>query len=112
MLVTKKLDENKNLKDRIVCKSCFNKIKRINNINNTLIQNQQTKIDNNKTIDNNHTVSACENHCQEFIGSSNNGKTFYMLKILQKINNKQPIQLLTRPPNQYPSLKKLMKLNL
>ena len=112
MLVTKKLDENKNLKDRIVCKSCYNKMRRKNNTNNTLIQNQQTKIDNSNTIDNNHTFSACEIHCQELIGPSNNGKIFYMLKVLQKIDNKQPIQILTRPPNQYPSFKKVLKLSL
>ena len=43
-------NENNYLKDRTVCKSCYNKSRRKNN-NNILIQNQQPKIDN---LDNNN----------------------------------------------------------
>ena len=41
-----KIDENNYLKDRTVCKSCYNKNRRKNKNNNTLIQNQQPKVDN------------------------------------------------------------------
>ena len=39
------IDESNYLKDRTVCKSCYNKNRRKND-NNTTIQNQQPKIDN------------------------------------------------------------------
>ena len=41
-----KIDENNYLKNRTVCKSCYNKNRRKNKNNKTLIQNQQWKIDN------------------------------------------------------------------
>ena len=31
------------------------------------------------------------------------GKTYYMLKLLEKIGNKRPIHIITRSPNQYPN---------
>ena len=46
-----------------------------------------------------------ENHLHVVIGPSNVGKTFYMLKILEKIGNKRPIHIITRSPNQYPHYK-------
>ena len=33
------------------------------------------------------------------------GKTFYMLKVLEKIGNKRPIHIITRSPNLYPNYK-------
>ena len=39
------------------------------------------------------------------IGPSNVGKTYYMLKILDKIGNKGPIHIITRSPNQYANYK-------
>ena len=39
------------------------------------------------------------------IGPSNVGKTFYMLKVLEKIGNQSPIDIITRSPNQYPNYK-------
>ena len=50
-------------------------------------------------------ISTYENHRHVVIGPSNVGKTFYMLKILEKICNKRPIQIITRSPNQYPNYK-------
>ena len=97
-------------KDRTVCRSCYNK----NRKNNTLIKNQQPKIDNvNRKIslpekrkhDNNPRVSAYENHSHVIIGPRNVGKTYYMLKILEKIGNERPIHIITRSPNQYPNYK-------
>ena len=57
-------------------------------------------------IDNvNKNVSTYENHRHVIIGPSNVGKTYYMLKILEKIDKKRPIHLITRSPNQYPNYK-------
>ena len=33
------------------------------------------------------------------------GKTFYMLKVLEKTDNQRPIHIITRSPNQYPNYK-------
>ena len=60
-----------------------------NNNNNTIIKNDST----------------LENHRHVIIGPSNVGKTYYMLKILEKIGNKRPIHIITRSPNQYPNHK-------
>ena len=81
------IDENNYLNNRTVCKSCYNKTRRKNN-NNTLLQNQQPKIDNNNDNDNNPNVSTHENHAYFDIGLRNVGETYYMLKMLKKIGNK------------------------
>ena len=105
------IDENTYLKDRTVCKSCYNKNRRKNN-NNTSHQQpniensnnkKKLKIINNKDI--NPNVLTYENHRHVVIGPSNVGKTYYMLKILEKIGNKRPIHIITRSPNQYPNYK-------
>ena len=46
-----KTDEKNCLKDRTVCKSCYDKNRRKNKNNYTLIQNQQPKSDNNNDDD-------------------------------------------------------------
>ena len=57
-------------------------------------------------IDNvNNNVSTYENYRHVVIGPSNVGKTYYMLKILEEIDNKRPIHRITRSPNQYPNCK-------
>ena len=57
-------------------------------------------------IDNiNNNVSTYESHRHINIGPSNVGKTYYMLKILEKIGNQIPIHIITRSPNQYPNYK-------
>ena len=92
------LDENNYLKDRTVCKSCYLKNRRKNN-NNTLIQNQQPEIDKiNDNSDNNPNVAMYENHACVVIGPRNVGKTYYVLKMLEKIG-KRPIHIITRSPN-------------
>ena len=98
-------------KDRTVCKTCYNKNKR-KNINIILTPNN-LKTTPNKTVknienvdkNNNDIVSTYENHRHVVIGPSNVGKTFYMLKVLEKIDNKRPIHIITRSPNQYPNYK-------
>ena len=100
------LDENNYLKHRTICKKGHNENRRKNN-NNTITENeidttpQQPKID--KII--NKIVSKFENHRHVVIGPSNVGKTYYMLKILEKMDNKRPIHIITRSPNQYPNHK-------
>ena len=100
-----KIDENKYLKHKTVCRSCYNKNRRkdIKIEKEVHTTPQQQKIDNvnNKNI----IVSKYENHRHVVIGPSNIGKTYYMLKILEKMDNKRPINIITRSPNQYPNYK-------
>ena len=86
-------------KDRTVCKTCYNKNKRKNN--NIILTPNIENVNNN----NNGAVSTYENRANVIIGPRNVGKTFYMLKILEKIGNKRPIHIITRSPNQYPKYK-------
>ena len=100
------IDENNYLKHRTICKKCHNENRRKNN-NNTITRCEidttpkQPKID--KTINNN--VSTFENRANVIIGPRNVGKTYYMLKVLEKIGGKRPIHIITRSPNQYPDHK-------
>ena len=101
----KEIDENNYLKDRIVCKSCYNKNRRKIN-SKSLIQNQQPKVDKiNNSNYNNLNVSTYESHACIVIGPRNVGKTYYMLKKLEKRGDKRPIPIITRSPNQYPNYK-------
>ena len=86
-----KLDQDKYKRDRTICKDCYKKKARKNNIKNTLIQNEQTKIDNVNKNNNNETL---------LIGSSFSGKTYLMLKILSRIPTGD-ICLITKSPEQY-----------
>ena len=95
------IDENNYLKHKTVCKSCYNKNRRKNNsiekkIDTTTQQPKTDKINN---------VSPYENHACVVIGPRNVGKTYYMLKILEKTANQRPIHIITRSPNQYPNYK-------
>ena len=100
-----KIDETICLKVRTIRKNCYNKSRRKNN-NNTVTQNQQPKIDKtNNTNVKNPNVSTYENHAYVVIGPRNVHKTYYMLKILEKIVNQRPIIEITRSPNQIPKFK-------
>ena len=59
----------------------------------------------NRDNDNNTNVETYDNHAYVVIGPRNVGKTYYMLKVLEKIGNKRPIDIITRSPNQYPNFK-------
>ena len=99
------LDENNYLKDRTVCKSCYNENRRKKK-SYTTIRNQQPKIEKiSNNNDNNPKVSTYENHAYVVIRARNVGKTYYMLKVLEKISNKRPIHIITRSPNQYANYK-------
>ena len=96
-------------KGRTVCKSCYNKNKRKNNNiiltpNKIITSYQQPNIEN---VNNNKNgiVSNSENCANVVICPTNVGKTFYMLKVLEKIGNKRPIHIITRSLNQYPNYK-------
>ena len=69
-------------------------------------KNQQPKIDKtNIKNDINPNVSTYENHAYVVIGPRNVGKTFYTLKMLEKVGNKRSIHILTGSPNQNLSYK-------
>ena len=78
--------------------------------NNTLIYNEffisheQPKIENvknNKNNVNNPSVSTHEDQAYVVIGPTNVRKTYYMLKVLEKIGNRRPIHIITRSSTQH-----------
>ena len=97
------INEKYYLKDRTVCKSCYNKNRRKNN-NNTLIQNQKPKSDNKKKIKVvNFVNNTFINNRTLIIGFSNCGKTHLMNHILHQ--KQDPIFIITKSLNQYPKIK-------
>ena len=96
-----KLDINNYKKDRTVCRDCYNKKKRKNNINtlppNKIIEKvntpQKSKIENNN---NNRTL---------LVGPSFSGKTYLMLKILSRISDRDIYIITKSPPEQYSNSK-------
>ena len=59
---------------------------------------EKPKIDN---VNKKFNVPTYENHASVVIGPRNVGKTYYILKKLEKIGDKRPIHIITRLPNQY-----------
>ena len=105
-----KIDVDNCKKDRNICKNCYNmNRKKYNNKENkrkldhsvNTIEKPKIDVVNNK----NNIVSKYENHRHVVIGPSNVGKTYYMLKVLEKIGNKRLIHIITRSPNQNPNYK-------
>ena len=97
-----KLDINNYKKDRTVCRDCYNKKKRKNNLiqNEITISHQQPKIEN---INNNRTL---------LVGPSFSGKTYLMLKILSRISDKDIYIITKSPPEQYTNSKiKIKEIN-
>ena len=99
-----KIDVNICKKDRNICKNCYN-INRKKYNNNKKVVDSVNKLEKPKIDNVNNIVSKFENHRHVIIGPSNVGKTFYMLKVLEKMGNKRPIHIITRSPNQYPNYK-------
>ena len=99
------IDINNYKKDRTVCKTCYNINKRKNNINILPLNKNNTSYQQPNIENVNNNVSTYENHRQVIIGPSNVGKTYYMLKVLEKIGNQRPIHIITPSPNQYPNFK-------
>ena len=79
-----KLDINNYKKDRTVCKDCYNKKKRKNNLI------QEPKIEND--FNNNRT---------SLVGPSFSGKSYLMLKILSRITDRDIYIITKSPPEQY-----------
>ena len=79
--------------------------------NSTSIQNQQPKINNNNDKDNNTIVSTYENHRNVVIGPSKVVKTYFMLKVLEKVGNKRPVHMITKSLNQYTNYKTSININ-
>ena len=63
---------------------------------------EKPKIDN---VNNKINVPKFENRAIVVIGPRNVGKTYYMLKVLEKIGNRRHIHIITRSPNQYTNYK-------
>ena len=88
-----KLDINNYEKDRTVCRDCYNKKKRKNN----LIQNEITTSHQQPNIENNNRTL--------LVGPSFSGKTYLMLKILSRILNRDIYIITKSPPEQYTNSK-------
>ena len=92
----KQTNKQPNRHTKVIAISRFSRDKN----NNTLPPNIEN-VNNNI----NDIVSTYENHRHVVIGRSNVGKTYYMLKVLEEIDNQRPIHIITRSPNQYPNYK-------
>ena len=76
-------------------------------------QSSEPKVDNKNTTILPEITKQCqqpniptyETHAHVVIGPRNVGKTYNMLKALEKIGNKRPIFIISRSPNQYPDYK-------
>ena len=93
-----KLVINNYKKDRTVCKDCYNKKKRKNNLvqNEITISHQQPKIENGNNINNNRTL---------LVAPCFSGKTYLMIKTLLRIPDRD-IYIITKPsPEQYTNSK-------
>ena len=85
-----KIDGDKFKKDRNICKNCYIIIRKKYNNNEkkrkfdgSVNKIEKRKVDNVNNA-NNNIVSKFENRANVVIGPRNVGKTFYMLKILEK----------------------------
>ena len=92
-----KLDINNYKKDRTVCRDCYNKKKRKNNlIQNEITISHQSKIENDSNNKNNRTL---------LVGPSFSSKTYLMLKILSRISDRDIYIITKSPPEQYSNSK-------
>ena len=100
------IDEDSCKKDRNICKNCYNiNRKKYNNSNekkgkyaDSMNNIEKPQIGN---VNNRIDVTTHENQANVVIGPRNVGKTYYMLKVLEKIGDKRPIHIIPRSPNQY-----------
>ena len=106
IVCNKKIDEKNYLKDRTNCKSSYNKNRRKNNINDTLIQNKHPENDNNNGNNEKKrkVVNSMKDNNRTFIiGFSNYGKTYLTNHILYQ--KQEPISIFTKSLNQYLKIK-------
>ena len=92
-------DKNNYLKNRTVCKSCYNKNRRKNN-NNTLIRSEQPKNDNDKKK---RKLAESVNNRTLNIGFSKCGKTYLMNHVLYQ--KQERIFIIAKSLNQNPNIK-------
>ena len=99
------IDEYNCKKDRNICKICYNinRKKYNNKEKNRKYDDSVNNLEKPKIGNGNNKINDLtnENHACVIIGPRNVGKTYYMLKVLEKIGNKRPIHIITRSPNQY-----------
>ena len=102
-----KIDEDNCKIDRNIYKNCYdtNRKKNNNKEKKRKFDDSVNKIGKPKIDNVNNIVSKFENHAYVVIGPRNVGKTYFMLKVLEKIGNKRPIHIIIRSPNQYPNYK-------
>ena len=81
-----KIDEDKCKKDRNICKNCYKRNRKKYTINEKKRKTDDSvrNIEKPKIDIVNNDVSTYENRRPVIIGPSNVGKTYYMLKILEK----------------------------
>ena len=94
-----KLDINNYKKDRTVCRDCYNKKKRKNNLVQneiTISHHQQPIIEHDNNNNNNRSL---------LVGPSFSGKTYLMLKILSRIPDRDIYIITKSPPEQYTNSK-------
>ena len=94
-----KLDINNYKKDRTVCRDCYNKKKRKNNLVQkeiTISHHQQPIIEHDKNNNINRSL---------LVGPSFSGKTYLMLKILSRISDRDIYIITKSPPEQYSNSK-------
>ena len=87
------------MKDRTVCKDCYNKKKRKNKIT---ISHQQPIIENGNNNNNNNNRTL-------LVRPSFSGKTYLMLKILSRISDRDIYIITKSPPEQYTNSKVKIK---
>ena len=88
-----KLGINNYKKDRTVCRDCYKKKKRKNNlVQNEITISHQPKIENGNNNNNNRTL---------LVGPSFSGETYLMLKFLSRISNRDIYTITKSPPEQY-----------
>ena len=97
-----KLDINNYNKDRTVCRDCYNKKKRKNNLvqNEITISHQQPIIEHDNNNNNNRSL---------LVGPFFSGKTYLMLKILSRIPDRDIYIITKSPPEQYTNSKIKLK---
>ena len=103
------IDKNNYKKDRTVCKFCYNKNKRKNSNDSLRTKKINTSYQQPNVENVNNKVSTYENHRHVIIGPSNVGKTFYMLEILEKMDNQRPIHIITRSQISIQIIKQVLK---
>ena len=97
-----KIGINNYKKGRTVCRDCYNKKKRKNNLvqNEITISHQQPIIENGNKNNNNRTL---------LVGPSFSGKTYLMLKILLRMIDRHIYMITESPPEQYTNSKVKIK---